>query len=98
MFGMFNFCHESAVYDAALPAVHYCNRKKNFVPVKISYSSVRELLYAINFSTVRAVSHSLGYMHGFRILLKFRTFVLSVKVRNMRNQIVYEIFCDYSIL
>ena len=42
-----------------------------FVRVKISYSSVRELLYAVNFRTARAVSHTLLYLHGFRMLLHF---------------------------
>ena len=46
------------------------------VRAKISYSSVRELSYAINFRTARAVSHTLLYLHGFRMLL---IFVLSAK-------------------
>ena len=42
-----------------------------FVRVKISYSGVRGLSYAINFRTARAVSHTLLYVHGFRMLLNF---------------------------
>ena len=53
-----------------------------FVRVKISYSSVRELSYAINLRTLRAVSHTLVYVQDFRLLL---IFVLSAKVRNVRN-------------
>ena len=47
-----------------------------FVRVKISYSSVREFSYAINFRTLKAVSHTLVYAQGFRMLL---IFVLSAK-------------------
>ena len=36
-----------------------------FVRVKISYSSVRELSYAVDFRTARTVSHTLLYVHGF---------------------------------
>ena len=42
-----------------------------FVRVKISYSSVRELSYAISFRTERTVAHTLLYVHGFRMLLNF---------------------------
>ena len=42
-----------------------------FVCVKISYSGVRELSYAINFRTARMVSHTLLYVYGFRMLLNF---------------------------
>ena len=42
-----------------------------FVRVKISYSSVRELSYAINYRTAMMVSHTLLYVHGFRMLLNF---------------------------
>ena len=47
-----------------------------FVRVKISYSSARELSYAINFRTARAMSHTLVCVHSFRMLLNF---VLSAK-------------------
>ena len=47
-----------------------------FVRVKISYSSVREFSYAINFRTLKAVSHTPVYVQGFRMLL---IFVLSAK-------------------
>ena len=47
-----------------------------FVRVKISYSSVREFSYTINFRTLKAVSHTLVYVQGFRMLL---IFVLSAK-------------------
>ena len=46
-----------------------------FVHVKISWPSICELSYAINFCTARAV-FTLVYVHGFRMLL---TFVLSAK-------------------
>ena len=36
-----------------------------FIRVKILYSSVRELSYAINIRTARTVSHTLLYVHGF---------------------------------
>ena len=42
-----------------------------FVRVKISHSSVGELSFATNFRTARTVSHTLLYMHGFRMLLNF---------------------------
>ena len=42
-----------------------------FVRVKILYSSVHELSYAIHFRTARMVSHTLLYGHGFRMLLNF---------------------------
>ena len=51
-----------------------------FVSVNISYSSVRELSYAINFHTARTVSHTLLYVHGFRMLLNISYF--QPKVRN----------------
>ena len=41
------------------------------VCVKISYPGVREVSYAINFHTARTVSHTLVYVHGFRMLLNF---------------------------
>ena len=41
------------------------------VRVKISYSSVHKLSYAVNFRTARAVSNTLVNMHGFRMLLIF---------------------------
>ena len=44
--------------------------------VKISYSSVRRISYAINFRTARTVSHTLVYVHGLRVL---QHFVLSAK-------------------
>ena len=47
-----------------------------FVRVKISYSSVREFSYAINFRTLKPVSRTLVYVQGFRMLL---IFVLSAK-------------------
>ena len=47
-----------------------------FVRLKVSYSSIHELSYAIHFCTARAVSHALVYVHGFRMLLNF---VLSAK-------------------
>ena len=47
-----------------------------FVRVKISHSSVREFLYAINFRTLKPVSHTLVYVQGFRMLL---ILVLSAK-------------------
>ena len=47
-----------------------------FVRVKISYSGVREFSYAINFRTLKPVSHTLAYVQGFRMLL---IFVLSAK-------------------
>ena len=57
-----------------------------FVRVKISYSSVRELSYATNFRTVRAVSHSLAYMHGFRLLLKFCTFSQKYEIYEIKSR------------
>ena len=47
-----------------------------FVRENISYSSVRELSYTINFRTARAMSHTLVCVHGFCMLLNF---VLSAK-------------------
>ena len=53
-----------------------------FVRVKISFSiaSVRELSYAINFRTSRAVSHTPVYAQSFRMLL---IFVLTAKSTNL---------------
>ena len=42
-----------------------------FVHVKVSYSSVHERSYAINFHTARTMSHTLLNVHGFRMLLNF---------------------------
>ena len=42
-----------------------------FVRVKIPYSGVRDLSYAINFRTAGTVSHTLLCVHGFRMLLNF---------------------------
>ena len=42
-----------------------------FVRVKISYSSDRELSYAINFHTARMMSHTLVCVQNFRMLLNF---------------------------
>ena len=42
-----------------------------FVWVKVSYTSVLELLYAINFRRARTVSHTLVCVHAFRVLLNF---------------------------
>ena len=65
-----------------------------FVRVKISYSSVRELSYAVKFRTARTMSHTLLYMHGFRMLLNFvfstTESTKSTKLNRVRN------FCDYS--
>ena len=62
-----------------------------FVRQKLSYSGVRELSYAINFRSARAVSHTFVYMHGFRMLLNF---VLSAKsMKYIQNYIAHENFC-----
>ena len=45
-----------------------------FVRVKISYSGVRELSYAINFCTSRAVSHTLVLRAKLSHATNFRTF------------------------
>ena len=61
-----------------------------FVRVKISYSSVRELSYAINFRTVRTVSNTLLYVHGFRMLLNFVLSAESTKLKS-RTKIDHKI-------
>ena len=63
-----------------------------FVRVKISYSGVRELSYAINFRTARAVSHTLVYVHAFRVQLNFVLSAKSTKLNRVR------IVCNYSIM
>ena len=57
-----------------------------FVRVKFSHSSVRELSYAINFRTARTVSHTLLYVHGFRMLLNFRTFSRKYKKYEIKSR------------
>ena len=44
---------------------------ENFVRVKISYSSICRLSYAINFRTATVVSDTLVYMYGFCLPLNF---------------------------
>ena len=39
---------------------------ENFVRVKTSYSSLRELSHESNYHTARAVLHTLTYVHGFK--------------------------------
>ena len=41
------------------------------IRLKISYSGVRKLSYAIIFRTARTVSHTLLHVHGFRMRLNF---------------------------
>ena len=56
-----------------------------FVRIKISYSSVRDLSYALNFHTARTVSHTLLYVHGFRMLLNFVLSAKSTKSTKLRQ-------------
>ena len=46
------------------------------VCLNVSHSSVREFSHATNFHTAMEVSHTLIYVHGFRMLL---IFILSAK-------------------
>ena len=57
-----------------------------FVRVKISYSSVRELSYAINFRTARAVSQTLLYVAWFSYATKFRTFRQKYEIYEIKSR------------
>ena len=54
-----------------------------FIHVKMSYSSVREISYAINFRTARMASHPLLYVHVFRMRLNFVLSVESTKSKKL---------------
>ena len=56
-----------------------------FVRVKISYSSVRELSYAIQFRTARVMSNALVYMYGFRMRLNFVLSAQSTKFMKLNR-------------
>ena len=69
--------HLLSCYSARILSALLCHEAAStviaeiFVRVKISYSSARELSYAINFRTARAMSHTLVCVHSFRMLLNF---------------------------
>ena len=78
----------------------FFEKKKNLllsqkvsVRVKIPYSSVLKLSYAINFRTTRAMSQTLVCVHGFRVLLNF---VLSAKSAKYTKINRNENSCEYS--
>ena len=66
-----------------------------FVRVKISYSSIRELSYAINFRTARTVSNTTLYVHGFRMLPNF---VLSAENTKFKSRTKIDHKINYRFL